>query len=279
MKRSKKEAAKEGAKVVDETAAKVEAKVEKAVTETTEKANVEETTAKVQKAVAETAKAKKAVAETAKEQKTVVETAKAQKAVAETSKKPKAVTISGDKPKLGARIKRCFKTIFTCCGLFEKQIDKLSEKGRKYNLRRKQGLHRSLSSRSRRQRRRRQPGGVVCRGQCIIRVPSRIPIVVRARTLPRVRPTIPSSLPPRRRGPNAAPRALLKLKESDVVRHVGVSNLNAAQLERVAAVARPACLQVELHALCQQPALLAAAQRLAHRAPRRLLTARLQSIG
>ncbi|KAJ8713929.1 hypothetical protein PYW08_007549 [Mythimna loreyi] len=57
-------------------------------------------------------------------------------------------------------------------------------------------------------------------------------------------------------------KALLKLKESGVVRHVGVSNLNAAQLERVAAVARPACLQVELHALCQQPALLAAAQHL-----------------
>lgn len=37
---------------------------------------------------------------------------------------------------------------------------------------------------------------------------------------------------------------MLKLKESGRVRHVGVSNLNAEQLSRVCAVARPACLQV-----------------------------------
>lgn len=57
-------------------------------------------------------------------------------------------------------------------------------------------------------------------------------------------------------------QTLLKLKESGRAQHVGVSNLSAAQLERVCGTARPACLQVELHALCQQPALLAAAQRL-----------------
>uniref|UniRef100_A0A2A4IZX9 NADP-dependent oxidoreductase domain-containing protein n=1 Tax=Heliothis virescens TaxID=7102 RepID=A0A2A4IZX9_HELVI len=57
-------------------------------------------------------------------------------------------------------------------------------------------------------------------------------------------------------------KTLLKLKKSGRVRHVGVSNLNAEQLARVCSVARPACLQVEVHALCQQPALLAAATKL-----------------
>nr|AII22003.1 alcohol dehydrogenase AD5 [Sesamia inferens] len=57
-------------------------------------------------------------------------------------------------------------------------------------------------------------------------------------------------------------KTLLKLKESGRVRHVGVSNLNAAQLKRVCDVARPACLQVEMHALCQQPELAAIASKL-----------------
>ncbi|KAF9414321.1 hypothetical protein HW555_007718 [Spodoptera exigua] len=57
-------------------------------------------------------------------------------------------------------------------------------------------------------------------------------------------------------------KTLLKLKESGRVRHVGVSNLNAEQLARVCSVQRPACLQVEVHALCQQQALLAAANKL-----------------
>ncbi|CAH1637652.1 unnamed protein product [Spodoptera littoralis] len=57
-------------------------------------------------------------------------------------------------------------------------------------------------------------------------------------------------------------KTLLKLKESGRVRHVGVSNLNAEQLARVCSVQRPACLQVEVHALCQQPALVAAANKL-----------------
>ncbi|XP_063627855.1 aldo-keto reductase family 1 member A1 [Cydia splendana] len=57
-------------------------------------------------------------------------------------------------------------------------------------------------------------------------------------------------------------KSLLKLKESGAVRHVGVSNLNAEQLARICAVEKPACLQVEVHLLCQQPALLAAAKRL-----------------
>ncbi|XP_021193613.2 aldo-keto reductase family 1 member A1 [Helicoverpa armigera] len=57
-------------------------------------------------------------------------------------------------------------------------------------------------------------------------------------------------------------KTVLKLKESGRVRHVGVSNLNAEQLARVSGVARPACLQVEVHALCQQPDLLAAATKL-----------------
>ena len=55
---------------------------------------------------------------------------------------------------------------------------------------------------------------------------------------------------------------MLKLKESGRVRHVGVSNLSAEQLRRVCGVGRPACLQVEVHALCQQRALAAAAAEL-----------------
>lgn len=57
-------------------------------------------------------------------------------------------------------------------------------------------------------------------------------------------------------------QTVLKLKESGRVRHVGVSNLNAEQLSRVCSVAKPACLQVEVHALCQQPALAALAGKL-----------------
>ncbi|XP_075983122.1 aldo-keto reductase family 1 member A1 [Anticarsia gemmatalis] len=57
-------------------------------------------------------------------------------------------------------------------------------------------------------------------------------------------------------------KAVLKLKESGRVRHVGVSNLNEEQLARVCSVAKPACLQVELHVLCQQPSLVAAANKL-----------------
>ncbi|XP_026734659.1 alcohol dehydrogenase [NADP(+)]-like isoform X2 [Trichoplusia ni] len=57
-------------------------------------------------------------------------------------------------------------------------------------------------------------------------------------------------------------KTVLKLKESGRVRHVGVSNLNAEQLSRVCSVAKPACLQVEVHALCQQPALAAVAGKL-----------------
>ncbi|KAI8425191.1 hypothetical protein MSG28_007015 [Choristoneura fumiferana] len=57
-------------------------------------------------------------------------------------------------------------------------------------------------------------------------------------------------------------QAVLKLREGGAVRHVGVSNVNEEQLARLCAVERPACLQVEVHALCQQPALLTAAARL-----------------
>lgn len=58
-------------------------------------------------------------------------------------------------------------------------------------------------------------------------------------------------------------QAILKLKESGRVRHVGVSNVNEKQLRRLCDVSRPACLQVEVHVLCQQPALIAAATQLA----------------
>lgn len=57
-------------------------------------------------------------------------------------------------------------------------------------------------------------------------------------------------------------QTVLKLKESGRVRHVGVSNLNEEQLARVCSVAKPACLQVEMHVLCQQPALVAAANKM-----------------
>ncbi|KAG7298062.1 hypothetical protein JYU34_018832 [Plutella xylostella] len=53
--------------------------------------------------------------------------------------------------------------------------------------------------------------------------------------------------------------ALQKLKESGRVRHVGVSNVNAQQLQRLTAAGRPACLQIEMHALCQQEDMIAAA--------------------
>lgn len=58
-------------------------------------------------------------------------------------------------------------------------------------------------------------------------------------------------------------QAILKLKESGRVKHVGVSNLNAEQLARLSRVGKPACLQVEVHALCQQKALVSAASALA----------------
>ncbi|XP_049877479.1 aldo-keto reductase family 1 member A1-like [Pectinophora gossypiella] len=53
-------------------------------------------------------------------------------------------------------------------------------------------------------------------------------------------------------------KAVLKLKETGRVRHVGVSNMNVEQVSRLSAVSVPAALQVEVHALCQQPALVAA---------------------
>ncbi|XP_034834110.1 aldo-keto reductase family 1 member A1-like [Maniola hyperantus] len=57
-------------------------------------------------------------------------------------------------------------------------------------------------------------------------------------------------------------KKLLKLKESGQVHHVGVSNMNEAQLSRLCSVEKPACLQVEVHVLCQQKQLIAAANRL-----------------
>ncbi|CAH0400418.1 unnamed protein product [Chilo suppressalis] len=57
-------------------------------------------------------------------------------------------------------------------------------------------------------------------------------------------------------------KAVLKLKESGKVRHVGVSNLNEEQLKRITSVAKPACLQVEVHLLCQQKELVATATKL-----------------
>lgn len=57
-------------------------------------------------------------------------------------------------------------------------------------------------------------------------------------------------------------KTILKLKESGRVRHVGVSNMNAEQLARICSVAKPACLQVENHILCQQPDLIEAAKKL-----------------
>nr|XP_034834109.1 aldo-keto reductase family 1 member C15-like isoform X1 [Maniola hyperantus] len=63
-------------------------------------------------------------------------------------------------------------------------------------------------------------------------------------------------------GANIFKQKLLKLKESGQVHHVGVSNMNEAQLSRLCSVEKPACLQVEVHVLCQQKQLIAAANRL-----------------
>lgn len=57
-------------------------------------------------------------------------------------------------------------------------------------------------------------------------------------------------------------QTLLKLKESGQVRHLGVSNLNLEQLTRLSKIEKPACLQVEVHLLCQQKALVEAAKKL-----------------
>nr|XP_026489752.1 alcohol dehydrogenase [NADP(+)]-like [Vanessa tameamea] len=57
-------------------------------------------------------------------------------------------------------------------------------------------------------------------------------------------------------------KAILKLKESGRVRHVGVSNVNEEQIKRLCAVEKPACLQVEVHVLCQQKQLIATANQL-----------------
>ncbi|KAI5643138.1 aldo/keto reductase family domain-containing protein [Phthorimaea operculella] len=57
-------------------------------------------------------------------------------------------------------------------------------------------------------------------------------------------------------------KTVVGLKASGRVRHVGVSNVNEEQLERLCRVERPACLQVEVHLLCQQKDLAAAAARL-----------------
>ncbi|XP_031770164.2 aldo-keto reductase family 1 member A1-like [Galleria mellonella] len=54
-------------------------------------------------------------------------------------------------------------------------------------------------------------------------------------------------------------KAILKLKDSGRVRHVGVSNVNEEQLRRLCAVEKPACLQIEVHALCQQNSMIATA--------------------
>ncbi|OWR53806.1 aldo-keto reductase [Danaus plexippus plexippus] len=62
--------------------------------------------------------------------------------------------------------------------------------------------------------------------------------------------------------PASLKKAVLKLKESGRVRHVGVSNVNEEQLIRLTAVEKPACLQVEVHVLFQQKSLIAAANRL-----------------
>ncbi|CAK1583493.1 unnamed protein product [Parnassius mnemosyne] len=57
-------------------------------------------------------------------------------------------------------------------------------------------------------------------------------------------------------------KALLKLKQSGRVHHVGVSNVNEEQLRRLNAVEKPACLQIEIHLLCQQRSLIAVAKEL-----------------
>ncbi|XP_045528221.1 1,5-anhydro-D-fructose reductase-like [Pieris brassicae] len=57
-------------------------------------------------------------------------------------------------------------------------------------------------------------------------------------------------------------KAMQKLKHSGQVRHLGVSNVNEEQLMRLCEIAKPACLQIEVHLLCQQRALIDAANRL-----------------
>ncbi|CAH2045626.1 unnamed protein product, partial [Iphiclides podalirius] len=57
-------------------------------------------------------------------------------------------------------------------------------------------------------------------------------------------------------------KALLKLKETGRVRHVGVSNVNEEQLRRLCAVEKPECLQIEMHLLCQQKAMISVAKEL-----------------
>ncbi|XP_059053387.1 aldo-keto reductase family 1 member A1-like [Achroia grisella] len=57
-------------------------------------------------------------------------------------------------------------------------------------------------------------------------------------------------------------KAILKLKESGRVRHVGVSNVNEEQLRRLCAVEKPACLQIEVHVLCQQKSMIGIASEL-----------------
>ncbi|XP_037294176.1 prostaglandin F synthase 2 isoform X1 [Manduca sexta] len=57
-------------------------------------------------------------------------------------------------------------------------------------------------------------------------------------------------------------QTILKLKETGRVRHVGVSNLNEEQLKRLSDIKKPECLQIEIHALCQQESLVAASKEL-----------------
>ncbi|XP_038206536.1 aldo-keto reductase family 1 member A1-like [Zerene cesonia] len=57
-------------------------------------------------------------------------------------------------------------------------------------------------------------------------------------------------------------KAMQKLKDSGKVRHLGVSNMNEEQLKRLCEIAKPECLQVEVHILCQQKPLIAAASSL-----------------
>nr|QMX42080.1 alcohol dehydrogenase AD4 [Dioryctria abietella] len=57
-------------------------------------------------------------------------------------------------------------------------------------------------------------------------------------------------------------KSMCKLKESGRVRHVGVSNVNEEQLTRLCSVQKPACLQIEVHALFQQNHMVAAANKL-----------------
>ncbi|XP_023940010.2 aldo-keto reductase family 1 member A1 [Bicyclus anynana] len=57
-------------------------------------------------------------------------------------------------------------------------------------------------------------------------------------------------------------KEMLKIKESGRARHVGVSNMSEEQLNRLSAIGKPECLQVEVHVLFQQKELIAAANRL-----------------